>query len=608
MSKIARHAIGYPPRPEYPEPQFARPAWVSLNGSWEFDFDDGDAGLDAGWHLPGRTLGRNILVPFCFECEASRIADPSPHPVCWYRRRFRIPEEWAGRRVLLRFGAVDYRAQVWVNGCAAGEHEGGQTPFSFDITALLQAGENTLAIRVDDPPRDRSIPRGKQYWKDKPEAIWYTRTSGVWQSVWLEAAGPSYLDAVRITASHEGRVEFEPSVARFAPGLTFDVRIGFGGEEIWRGSAGLRQPWTTLATLVEGCEPWSPEHPNLYDVEFELRRDGAVVDRVHSYFGFRSVEVRQGRLYLNNAPLQLRFVLDQGYWPETLLTPPSDEAIRYDIQMAKELGFNGVRKHQKVEDPRFLYWADRIGLLVSGEIGNAYAFTSGAVSRLTAEWTAAVRRDYNHPSIVMWIPVNESWGVPDLKDPRQQNLLRGMYALTKSLDATRLVIDNDGWEHTETTDLFGLHDYAPSGALLARKYAEDITATGNVPPIARPAVVPGARYNGSPLFLSEFGGVAYRPPHTDVPEGSWGYFGVEAEYQDAIRRIKDLIGAASRIEGCAGYCYTQLTDVEQEINGLLTYDRVVKFDPREIRQAMDAAPPAEPEAAPSEVPAAVAKA
>jgi hypothetical protein len=278
----------------------------------------------------------------------------------------------------------------------------------------------------------------------------------------------------------------------------------------------------------------------------------------------------------------LKFVLDQGYWEDSILTPPNEDAIQYDIRTTKAMGFNGVRKHQKVEDPRFLYWADKMGLLVSGESANAYRYDDLYVSRMISEWTEIVTRDYNHPSIIMWIPLNESWGVPDLADIRQQFHLRTLYSLTKSLDATRLVIDNDGWEHTEMTDLLGLHDYSRNGQLFQKRY-EGAGKPGATPPDnARTALAPGARYNGAPLFLSEFGGIAWIPPGTKTPEGSWGYAGVEKTADDVLARLHGLYEAIAATPGFIGICYTQLTDVEQEVNGLMTYDRKPKFDVQQL--------------------------
>jgi hypothetical protein len=276
-------------------------------------------------------------------------------------------------------------------------------------------------------------------------------------------------------------------------------------------------------------------------------------------------------------------VLDQGYWPESTITPPSDEAIQYDIKMTKEMGFNGARKHQKIEDPRFLYWADKMGLLVSGEMANAYLYDADYAARFTREWIEAIERDYNHPSIIMWIPINESWGVHNPRDPQQQYHLKANYMLAKSLDPTRLVIENDGWEHTGTTDLFGFHDYARTGTVFFDKY-KDLGKPGFAfPPNGRAALLPGYRYNNSPIFLSEFGGIAYIAPGSKVPEASWGYAGVEPDQKTAFERLRGLYEAIARIPAIIGICYTQITDVEQEINGLMTYDRKLKFDPKQVR-------------------------
>ncbi len=572
------------PRPEYPQPQFQREQWMSLNGPWEFEFDDANVGLEENWAAGGRKFTRTIVVPFCFESKLSGIGDTSFHPWVWYRRSFTVPEAWKGKRVLLHFGAVDYRAMVWVNGRYVGGHTGGHVPFSFDITPHLQRGANTVTVRAEDPPTDRYVPRGKQYWEPKSRGIFYTRTTGIWQPVWIEAAGDSHLTKVRITPSNDGTVRFEARIARPQPDLEFRAAIRFQDREVASGAARNDGPRALVALAVQEPRLWSANSPNLYDVTFELRRGGAVLDRVQSYFGFRSVSTANGRVLINGRPVFLKMVLDQGYWPESTITPPSDEAIQYDIRMTKEMGFNGARKHQKLEDPRYLYWADKMGLYVSSEMANAYLFDEDYAQRFTAEWIQAVERDYNHPSIIMWVPINESWGVPDLSDPRQQNHLKALYALTKSLDATRPVIDNDGWEHVDTTDLFAIHDYARTGDLLYEIY-KDLGKTG-IPArrTGRSLLAPGYRYNGTPILLSEFGGIAYIPPGHQVPPDAWGYAGVEKTAEAALARLRGLYEAIAKIPEFAGLCYTQLTDVEQEINGLLTYDRKPKFDPKLIRE------------------------
>jgi len=572
------------PRSGYPQPQFQREQWLSLNGPWEFEFDDANAGLEQGWHSGTRKFARSIVVPFCFESKRSGIGDTSFHPWVWYRRSITVPPEWKGKRVLLHFGAVDYRAMVWVNGQLAGSHEGGHVPFSFDITPLLKSGANVITVRAEDPPTDRFIPRGKQYWEPRSRSIFYTRTTGIWQPVWLEAAGETYLRKVRITPSSDGAVRFEAKIARPQAGLEFHAQIRFGSETVASGTHRAGSDRVSLLLGVTDPKLWSADSPNLYDVTFELRRGGAVLDRVQSYFGFRSIGVENGRVTVNGRPTYLKMVLDQGYWPESILTPPSDEAIQYDIRMTKEMGFNGARKHQKLEDPRFLYWADKMGFYVSSEMANAYLFDEDYARRFTAEWIEAVGRDYNHPSIIMWVPINESWGTPNLRDPRQQNHLKALYALTKSLDATRPVIDNDGWEHTDMTDLFAIHDYMKTGDRLYERYKDLGKPGAGVPDNARPALVPGYKYNGTPVLLSEFGGIAYILPGTEVPPDAWGYAGVEKTAEAALTRLRGLYEAIAKVPAIAGICYTQLTDVEQEINGLMTYDRKPKFDAKVLRE------------------------
>jgi beta-galactosidase/beta-glucuronidase len=572
------------PRPEYPQPQFQRAAWGSLNGAWEFEFDDADAGVRENWSAGGHKFSRTIMVPYCFESRLSGIRDTSFHPYVWYRRAFTVPPEWRRGAVLSHFGAVDYEARVWVNGRFAGEHRGGQSHFQLDITPLLGHRENTVVIRAEDQPEDRYMPRGKQYWEAKSKRIWYTRTSGIWQSVWLEATGPSYLEEVHITPSNDGSVRFDARVLHASPGVEFHAAIRVGARTVAASMAIVEEGRAMSLAIMRDPKLWSHESPALYDVTFELRNGSEVVDRVQSYFGFRSVSIKNGRVAINGKPVYLKFILDQGYWPESILTPPNEDAIQFDIRTTKAMGFNGVRKHQKVEDPRYLYWADKMGLLVSSESANAYRYDDLYVTRMTAEWAEIVNRDYNHPSVIMWIPLNESWGVPDLADQRQQFHLRTLYALTKSLDATRLVSDNDGWEHTEMTDLMGLHDYARSGEILRTKYKDAAKPGAPVPNNARSALAPGVQYNGAPLFLSEFGGIAWIPPGTTVPDESWGYAGVEKTGEDALARLRGMYEAIADAPGLIGICYTQLTDVEQEVNGLLTYDRKPKFDLRRLSE------------------------
>jgi len=562
---------------------------MNLNGLWDFEFDDANIGLVERWPVTRPTFSRSIRVPFSFETALSGIGDHSFHPCVWYRRRFQIPKTWKGRRTLLHFGAVDYLAAVWVNGILVATHEGGHTPFECDVTETLRAGRGEILVRAEDPPTDRYIPRGKQHWEERPAGIFYARTTGIWQTVWLEPVPGSFLQRVRINPQMNGNVRIDGTIAYPQPSQSLTVMVQRNGQPIATATSLAEGPRVSVDLDVPAPDLWSPETPNLYDLRMELRGSNEQIDHVDSYFGFRSVSTKGGRVLLNDQPIYLRTVLDQGYWPDSNLTPPTDEAIQFDLRCAKQMGFNGVRKHQKVEDPRYLYWADKLGMLVSAEMANAYLFNADAVGRMTREWIEVVNRDYNHPCIIIWVPVNESWGVPNIKDARQQAHLKALYYLTKSLDSSRLVIDNDGWEHTEVTDLFAIHDYTPTGEELLLRYAaadtvpQRLYGTDDIPLTLDPKLylAPGYTYNGSPIFLSEFGGVAYVRPEDrgKVPENSWGYAGVEPTETEAAKRIGSLFAAIAQIPRITGICYTQLYDVEQEVNGLLTYDRRLKFDP-----------------------------
>lgn len=584
INPLDSHSALDVPRPEYPRPQLVRAEWMNLNGLWKFRLDPTNAGLESRWFEALEHEGE-ILVPFAPECPMSGVGDRSFHPCVWYQRSFTVPKNWAGRRVRLNFGAVDYRATVWVNGTVVAWHEGGHTPFSCDITSALSPDQNIVVVRAEDPPTDRYIPRGKQHWEPQPASIFYARTTGIWQTVWLEPVSASHMESIRITPAMDGVVSVSTKIGE--PGPAQFVTMSILDETRGLASAMSLADGPTAAISAQVLEPklWSPDQPHLYILHLELHGPTGLLDSVDSYFGIRSVSTQDGRVLLNGTPIYLKTVLDQGYWPESNLTPPSDQAIQDDIRTVKELGFNGVRKHQKVEDPRFLYWADRLGLLVAAEMANAYLFNEDAIARMTREWIEVVARDYNHPSIIIWTPVNESWGVPNLVEPRQQAHLKALYYLTKSLDNTRLVIDNDGWEHTEVTDLFAIHDYTPTGRELQLRF-QNVTQGLPLPMYGKLYSAPGNKYNGSPILLWEFGGVGYVRPQDlpDVPANSWGYSGVEASAEPALMRIRELYDAIARIPQICGICYTQLYDVEQEINGLMTYDRRMKFDPAAIRQ------------------------
>jgi beta-galactosidase/beta-glucuronidase len=592
-SSALRQTEAAVPRAEPPRPDFFRADWRTLNGTWSFEFDDQDRGLVEGWPAGTHTFSRRITVPYTFQSRLSGIGDTGFHDVVWYERTFTVPADWRDRRVLLNFGAVDYEARVWVNGREAGAHRGGHVGFALDVTDLLQPSGNVVVVRVFDPGTDLTIPRGKQYWQRASSGIYYTRTTGLWQPVWIEAAGTTRIGALRITPdvdASQARVETDLVTARQATGaaaspVTLRATATFDGVVQAATTARVSGTRGTAVLTLPDQRVWRPDRPALYDLTLELvSSSGDVLDRVQSYFGQRKISVHDGKVYLNDAPFFLKLVLDQGYWPESVLTPPSDAAIQSDIKMTKAFGLNGVRKHQKVADPRYLYWADKLGLLVWGEMANAHDYSPEYAARFSAEWQEIIARDYNHPSIVAWVPINESWGVPRvLTDRAQQAHVASLYHLLKSLDPTRPVVDNDGWEHTDETDLFTLHDYARTGDELAAKYAHLGREGTPIPRNGREALVYGAAWHGAPFLLTEFGGIAFRLGAPGAAN-EWGYSGVEPTRESFLTRLDGLVKAILANPAWAGFCYTQLTDVEQEINGLMTYDRTPKASPDDYRR------------------------
>ncbi|MEK3888398.1 glycoside hydrolase family 2 protein [Bacillus sp. FSL K6-3431] len=587
-------------RPEYPRPQLVRDEWVNLNGAWKFSYDDKNIGLEQGWHQDPSALNETIEVPFAYQTELSGIHDPSFHDWVWYSRQFTVPVDWKEKQIKLHFGAVDYRAWIYVNGEYVGFHEGGGTSFSFDVTHCLTGKEETVTVRVHDPSKDETIPRGKQFWEEKPASIWYTRTTGIWQTVWLEAVHPTHLSSIKFTPDIDaGDVQLEWEVTGDYIGKQVEIEISFKNKIVTKDTITLQEDYTKRSLNVFNHKIfrtgyhhdgwcWTPENPNLFDCVITLKEDDQVLDKIDSYFGMRKVHTENGMVYLNNKPYYQKLVLDQGYWPEGLLTAPTDKAFVKDIELAKDMGFNGCRKHQKIEDPRFFYWADRLGFLVWSECAASASYSEKAASRLTKEWLEAVERDYNHPSIITWVPLNESWGIPNVRsDKQQQNHSLAMYHLIKSLDTTRLVISNDGWELTRT-DICAVHNYNHGGKdELAKQEAfkqslftkEDILQSM---PAKRTIYAQGFQYNDEPILLTEFGGIGYKVGE----ESGWGYTSVSGteEFLADYTRIMEHVYQSEVLHG---YCYTQLTDVEQEINGLVTYDRKPKCDLREIKKIND---------------------
>lgn len=576
------------PRPEYPRPNFVRNEWLNLNGIWDFEFDDGNVGENEKWFI-SHNFSRQIVVPFCYESEMSGINDKGTHDYVWYRRTLNIPHSWKEKRIKLNFGAVDYITKVWINGNYIGKHTGGYTPFDFDITNFLKwNGNEEIVVKVEDQSFDQKQARGKQTWIGEPFACWYTKTTGIWQTVWLEPVSEAHIQKVRLTPDLDnGNIKVNVLMTQKAIGKTLRVKIKFEEFDI------VETQFTcldsemnfALSLLSKNFEwkikPWSPEEPNLYDIFLELIDDNStVIDSVRSYFGMRKVSTKNGKFLLNNRSYYQKLILDQGYFPGSLLTPPSEEAIIEDIKMTKQLGYNGARKHQKVEDPLYLYWCDKLGLLVWGEMASFYEFTNEAISQYTREWQEIVDRDYNHPSIVVWTVFNESWGVPSiLVDKHQQCYTISLVNMVRSLDHSRLVVSNDGWEHTDT-DLCTIHDYIESGKRFSKIY-ENKDEVVNGAPANKFIFAEGFSYSNQPILITEYGGIAFS--HAE----GWGYGNKVTDEEDFLKRFSEITDAIKSFDYIVGYCYTQLTDVEQEVNGLLTYDRKFKIDPEKIKAIND---------------------
>ena len=565
------------PRSEHPRPDFERDNWMCLNGEWDFSLDE-------------KKFDRTIIVPFAFETELSGIGDKEFHKMGWYRKTFKLPQRMKAKRVIVHFGAVDYACDLWVNGTYIREHKGGQTSFSADITEAVAADdENVIELKVFDDYEDMEMPRGKQFWEQESRGIFYTRTTGIWQSVWIEAVEPLYLESCYITPEFDDKcVCFEYRLSRSGASAV-EFSIAFEGKfaacvsAVPNGKKGMVKVQLDQTGLkswnFEEELAWTPETPRLFDVEIRTYDEKGVTDLVRTYFGMRKVSIDNGKFMLNNREYYQKLVLDQGYWEESLLTAPSDEAFIKDIELTKAMGFNGVRKHQKVEDPRYLYHADRLGLLVWGELGSAYLYSREYAGRMYTEWIEAVKRDYNHPCIVAWTPLNESWGVQEIKaDKYQQAHCNALVYMIKSVDTSRVVIDNDGWEHT-CGDLLTIHDYTASGKVL-KKHFESLEAVLSLCPGRRSLFADGWSYQGQPVLLTEFGGVRY-VPGTEVKH-SWGYCDASSaeEFADKYAEIMKAVHESPVIQG---YCYTQQRDVEAEENGLLTYQRGLKMPLEKIR-------------------------
>jgi len=570
------------PRPEHPRPDFMRSRWINLNGQWEFAFDDDCVGEKEGWYSAEKAFDGRIIVPFPYQSRLSGIHDESFHDVIWYRRKFDIPDDWSSGRVLLHIGAVDYKSRVWVNGRLTGKHVGGYSPFDVDITGVVKPGGNSLVVEAIDKHGDQ--PRGKQSSELKPEGCIYTRVSGIWQTVWLEHAGETYIRLFRLTQDIDRKqLKISISLAGRIRRARLDARVILNGAELVKRSFTLNRSQSILKMPVGYLRKWTPETPDLYRMEFDLFEDSRLLDHVTSYFGVRTISVKGRRILLNGKPYYLKLALDQGYYPDGLYAAPSDSAMKRDVEAVKKLGLNGVRKHQMPPDPRYLYWADKIGILVWEEMGDwGMSLASRNLEPFLAEWKAIIDRDFNHPSVIVWVPFNE-------RDPGETpdalSFITSVYKATKKLDPTRLVIDNSGYNHT-ASDIIDIHDYTgwQGGYVFTEGWRQGrLKRLGPYSP-HRPLMFKGFKYSGQPVVISEYGGWGIKSfgPLIDRKFHAYGP-ALEDEYE-FISKYRDVTLAIMAEAGVSGFCYTQLYDVEGEVNGFMTYDRRWKVSPEEIRR------------------------
>ncbi|MGC9521577.1 MAG: glycoside hydrolase family 2 protein [Anaerolineae bacterium] len=570
------------PRPEYPRPQFRREDWLNLNGRWTYVFDFGKSGRQRGFQnsdgFADIANGGEILVPFCPESMLSGVAHKDFIEMMWYHRQITVPESWAGRRILLHFGAVDYECEAFIDGVSVGHHWGGTVAFSFDITPHVTPGvTHDLVLWVRDETRSGNQPGGKQCPDFRSRGCHYTRTTGIWQTVWMEPVSHHGLKDVSIVPDLDGRrLVIVPEFNGLRPGLKLRLTLKEAGTVVAQVER-VAVDGVPLELLIESPRPWSPDDPFLYDLILEVLDHDEVLDRVETYAGLRKVHIEGNQIFLNNEPIYLRLVLDQGFYPDGIWTAPSDQALKRDIELAMQAGFNGARLHQKVFEPRFHYWADRLGYLTWGESSSWGLDLTDPVSarNFLAEWREIVMRDRNHPSIIAWTPFNETRG--GAGHPQHARLHADAYDLTHALDPTRPVNDASGYVHIKT-DLWTVHTYQQDPDLLARELAPARGAS-DTPDIMRRFSEYEAPYEGQPYMVDEFGGIKWIPSEDKIfAEDSWGYGDDPQTLEAFYTRLEALVDVVLSIEHICGYCYTQLTDIEQEQNGIYNYDRTEKFD------------------------------
>lgn len=575
------------PRPEYPRPQFVREDWVNLNGTWSYEFDFSRSGMDRRL-FESEGFEGSITVPFAPQSELSGVGFKDFIPEMWYHRTLSVPDGWAGKRIILHFGAVDYIASIYIDGKIAGRHWGGSSSFDVDITRLVNPGqEHDLVVRVEDDERSGQYAKGKQCGRYDTFGCEYTRTTGIWQTVWMEPVPMTGLkDAYIVPDLDQSRFMVEPSYYGLEAGQQLRVKI-LDGDKVVSQKTVPASSQSSVDLPVKKVKTWSPESPFLYNVEFEvLSADGTVTDKVLSYAGMRKVHIEGNRIFLNNEPVYLRLVLDQGFYPDGVWTAPSDEALKHDIELSMAAGFNGARLHQKVFEPRFHYWADKLGYLTWGESASWGANINNPLSarNFLTEWEETVVRDRNHPSIIMWTPFNETWEHPEDREAAREacRMVSDVYELTKNLDY-RPCHDVSGNYHV-VTDVFSVHQYMQNPDDL-KAWLAPVDGHVRQTDLEHREV----EYDGQPYLVDEYGGIKWVDGQ-EYSEISWGYGDAPKTLEEFYERLEALTDVILGYGHICGYCYTQLTDVEQEQNGIYNYDRTPKFDMEKIRAVFSKVP------------------
>lgn len=585
------------PRAEYPRPQFERGDWQNLNGEWTYELDLVQTGHDRGLSQSAGFDG-TIIVPFAPESKLSGVAYTDFIPSIWYQREITVPAEWTGKDIILNFGAVYYVSEIFVDGKFVDRHFGGSDSFSVDLTDFVTPGQtHSLVVHASSDLRSKMQSAGKQSLRHGSFECMYTRTTGIWQTVWMEAVSPQAIQRVKYTTDIDrSTVSMEFTMRRNATGNKLTVNVKDGAKTVATETAAVASG--SIVTLpIKKAKLWSPESPFLYDVELILKdAQGNVIDQVKSYFGMRKIHTEGNKIYLNNQPYYQRLVLDQGFYPDGIWTAPSDEALRQDIELSLAAGFNGARLHQKVFEERFYYWADKLGYLTWGEAPSwgLDANNVEAARNFLMEWRNLVVRDMNHPSLVTWTPFNEEFWPDETQYPR---FVADIYTLTKQLDPSRPINTVSGGIHI-VTDIWTEHHYEQNpetlktivyndGKMFVRSPIIQARPQGNVgfnrPVLNDPYTF--KVYEGDiPYILDEFGGIKCMEANP-AKDGAWGYGNAAITKEDFYQRLEAQVRVLIEMSDMMwGFCYTQLTDVEQEQNGIYYYDRGVKYDMERVRK------------------------